>query len=85
MLNKHEGLGTGSNSAQVTFQGRVFCSEALNSKVEGRREGELFTWTLKISSDELEKYRNKYREKRCNDLERFFSDHFPGSDIDDFK
>ena len=40
---------------------------------------------FKISSDELERYRNKYREKRCNDLERFFNNHFPGSDINDFK
>jgi len=40
---------------------------------------------FKMSSDELEKYRDKYREKRCNDLERFFNDHFPGADINDFK
>ena len=85
MRNKHEGLGTGPNSAQVTSQGRVFCAEALNSKVEGRRERELFTWMFKLSSDELEKYRNKYREKRCDELERFFNDHFPGADINDFK
>lgn len=45
----------------------------------------ILIWMFKLSSDELEKYRNKYREKRCNDLERFFNDHFPGADINDFK
>lgn len=45
----------------------------------------ILIWMFKLSSDELEKYRNKYREKRCNELERFFSDHFPGADINDFK
>lgn len=45
----------------------------------------ILVWMFKLSSDELEKYRDKYREKRCNDLERFFNDHFPGADINDFK
>lgn len=45
----------------------------------------ILIWMFKMSSDELEKYRDKYREKRCNDLERFFNDHFPGADINDFK
>ena len=45
----------------------------------------ILIWMFKLSSDELEKYRDKYREKRCNDLERFFNDHFPGADINDFK
>ena len=45
----------------------------------------ILIWMFKISSDELEKYRNKYREKRCDELERFFNDHFPGADINEFK
>lgn len=45
----------------------------------------ILIWMFKMSSDELEKYRDKYREKRCNDLERFFNDHFPEADINGFK